>query len=126
MPISIDTPIPFIDPNRDPAIFVKALASQALPPPISKTKVRKFAGFARYTTHRQWIDVLNQQFAGKVDFKETSVETWADLMPVPGLGLELAEMWKYVEEIGYFGGDKGGTTIITEVREILLTTRTMH
>ncbi|KAK5052031.1 hypothetical protein LTR84_002835 [Exophiala bonariae] len=118
MPNSIDTPVPFIDPNRDPAIFVKALASQPLPPSTSESRVRKFAGFARYTTHRQWIDLLNRQIAGKVYFEETSVDSWANLMSPPGLGLELAEMWKYVEEIGYFGGDKGGTTIITEVRKM--------
>lgn len=119
MPNSIDTPVPFIDPNSDPAIFVKALASQTLPPPVSETKVRKFAGYARGTTYREWIDLLNKQIPHEIYFEETSISAWTEEVPIPGFGLELAEMWKYVEEIGYFGGDQGGTTIITKVRPML-------
>jgi len=116
MPNPIDMPVPFIDPNRDPAIFVKALSSQTLPAPTSQGKVRKYAGYANYTTHREWVDFLNKRFPHEVYFEETSLQDWADKVPIPGVGLELGEMWKYVEEVGYFGGDKGGTRIITEVR----------
>lgn len=118
MPNSIDTLIPFIDPNHDPAIFVKALSSQPLPPPISEGKVRKYAGYAQYTTYKEWIGYLNKQIPHEIYFEETSIPDWAEKIPIPGFGLELAEMWKYVEEVGYFGGDKGGTRIITEVRTI--------
>lgn len=119
MPNSIDTPVPFIDPNSDPAIFVKALASQTLPPPVSETKVRRFAGYARDTTYREWIDMLNKHIPHEVYFEETNIPAWTEEVPIPGFGLELAEMWKYVEEIGYFGGDQSGTTIMTEVRIML-------
>lgn len=112
---SPDTPIPFIDPNHDPALFVKALASQTLPTPKSANKVRKFAGYARYTTFAQFVDLLNKHLSGEFYIEEVSVDAWAKEVPIPGFGLELAEMWKYVEKVGYFGGEKGETTIITEV-----------
>jgi len=117
MPCSAETPVPFIDPNSDPAVFVKALASQPLPPPLlADTKVRQFAGYAKMTTFTEWTELLNKHLPVEVYFEETSIEDWASKVTVvPGVGLELAEMWKYCEKVGYFGGEKGGARIITEV-----------
>ena len=116
MPCSADTPIPFIDPDSDPAVFVKALASQELSPPTGNNKVRKFAGYGEMTTFARWTELVNKQLPFEVYFEETSLEDWAERVTlIPGLGMELAQMWKYSETVGYFGGDRGGTSSITEV-----------
>lgn len=121
MPCSIDTPVPFIDPIVDPAMFFKALATQPLPPPLlPDTKVRQFAGYSTMTTFAQWTTWLNQHLplaeGEEVYFEETSIEDWsAHVAALPEFGVELAEMWKYCEKVGYFGGDKGGARIITDV-----------
>jgi hypothetical protein len=116
MPCSVSTPVPFIDPTRDPALFVKALASQNLPPPYPGSRVRKFAGYAKMTTFEEWTGLLNDWLPIDVYFEEMSMDEWArEVTVIPGLGPELAEMWNYCEKIGYFGGEHGGTRIITEV-----------
>ena len=101
MPCPSDTDVPFIDPNHDPAIFVKALASQSLPPPAREGAVRQFAGYGRLTNLAEWTALLNTHLPFEVYFQETDMQTWADnARLVPGMGMELAEMWKYVETHG--------------------------
>lgn len=119
MPCSADTPIPFIDPNHDPATFVKALVSQSLSTEAleqNQPMVRKYAGYGKMTTFTEWVDLLNAHLPVSVYFEETSVEEWSKYFTViPGIGMEVAEMWKYCETIGYFGGEAGGTIPITDV-----------
>ncbi|EXJ82939.1 hypothetical protein A1O3_06756 [Capronia epimyces CBS 606.96] len=117
MPCTAETPIPFIDPNKDPAIFVKALATQPLPPPLSPdNSVRQFAGYATMTTAGEFTRLLNNHLPVEVYFEETSVDAWAGLVVFDReVGLGLAEMYKYCETVDYFGGQEGGTTIITEL-----------
>ena len=116
MPCSKDAPIPFIDPNHDPAIFVKALASQPLPEPKSKSGIRKYAGYGKFTTFREWTELLNKHLPIQVYFEQTSMNDWSDRVTmIPGLGWELAEMWEYCESVGYFGGEEAGAVPITMV-----------
>jgi len=116
MPCSKDTPIPFIDPNHDPAVFVKALASQPLPESKENSHIRKYAGYGRMTTFEEWTELLNKHLPVQVYFEQTSMKDWSDRVSlIPGLGWELAEMWNYCESVGYFGGEEGGTVPITKV-----------
>lgn len=115
IPHAANAPVPFIDPNHDPAIFVKALVTQSPPPEPRNGKVPKYAGYAQYTTFAQYVELLNKHVPGEFYCEEISLQAWADEIPFPGFGIELAEMWKYVEKVGYFGGDQGRTSIITGV-----------
>ena len=68
------------------------------------------------TTLAKWTALLNKHLPIEVYFEETDMQSWADkLVAIPGAGLELAEMWNYVETVGYFGGERGETIPITKV-----------
>lgn len=115
MPCSPATEIPFIDPNHDPALYVKALASQPLPAHPAR-KVQKFAGYDRMTTFAEWTQLLNEKLPVEVVYEEVDIDTWASAVTaLPGLGRELGEMWSYCHTVGYFGGSQGGTRKITDV-----------
>ena len=119
---SANTPIPFIDPNHDPAIFVRALVSQAssLPPALpspSGTDIHVFAGYRQMTTMAEWTALLNKHLPVDIYFEECSIDHWAaQITFIPGLGLELAQMYHYFQTVGYFGGDGGGSRPITELK----------
>ena len=120
MPCSENTPVPFIDPNHDPAIFVKALASQPLPALDNRSAIRKYAGFGKMITFAEWTEILNENLSVEVYFEETSLQEWSNRVSIiPGLGRELAEMWSYCELVGYYGGEEGDTVPITKVGGIL-------
>ena len=124
MPCSENTPIPFIDPKHDPAIFVKALASQPLPALGNERAIKKYAGYGRMTTFATWPQLLNKHLGIQVYVEETSLQDWSDRVSViPGIGWELAEMWNYCESVGYFGGENGGTVPITQVSGIFIVRR---
>jgi hypothetical protein len=110
---------------------VKALASQPLPQPAHGRGIRQYAGYARMTTFEEWVSLLNDQLPIEVYYEQVSVERWArEVTIIPGLGMELAEMWQYCEKVGYFGGEAGNTSRITEVGSLpchlrnMLTTHT--
>ncbi|KEF60503.1 uncharacterized protein A1O9_02064 [Exophiala aquamarina CBS 119918] len=114
MPCSVSTQIPFIDPNKDPAIFLKALASQALPLPAQGRKIRHYAGYAKMITFEEWVILLNHELPIEIYYEQVSMEDWArEVTIIPGIGKELAEMWNYCENVGYVGGETGHTRKIT-------------
>ena len=68
------------------------------------------------TTFGEWIELLDKHLPIQVYFEQTSMKDWSDRVSlIPGLGWELAEMWKYCESVGYFGGEEGGAVPITTV-----------
>ncbi|KAK5030404.1 hypothetical protein LTS07_005188 [Exophiala sideris] len=67
------------------------------------------------TTFAEWTTLINNQLPVEVYFEQTTMEEWAAMVDfIPGLGMELAQMWSYCEKVGYFGGQNGGTRIITD------------
>lgn len=95
---------------------MKALASQPLPKPANGRSVRHYAGYSRMTTFEEWVRLLNDLLPIEVYYEQVSMEQWArEVTIIPGLGMELAEMWQYCEKVGYFGGEAGSTRKITEV-----------
>jgi hypothetical protein len=121
MPCGPGTNVPFIEPDVDPGIFAKGIANAAmdgtLPTPIVEGRIRQFAGFAEYTTLEEWVNLIGKYSSEEVYLEECSIEEWATKVPAKDVGIEIAEMWKYVEEVGYFGGDEGtgGYKKITDV-----------
>jgi hypothetical protein len=121
MPCGHGTRVPFIDPDVDPGNFVRGIASAAfegtLPAPAIEGRVRQFAGFATYTTLGEWVDLISVYTGEKVYLEECSIDKWAEKVPAKDVGVEIAEMWQYVEEVGYFGGDEamGGYRRVTDV-----------
>ena len=49
-----------------------------------------------------WCEVNKVEFGG---FDPLSVDQFARFIPVPGLGRELGEMFAFMDEFGYAGGD---------------------
>lgn len=63
---------------------------------------------------------MNAYLQVEVYFEQMSMEDWAqEVTVIPGLGAELVQMWNYCQKIGFFGGERGGTKIITEVSQLL-------
>lgn len=51
-----------------------------------------------------WCEVNKVPFGG---YDEIPVETYEKYVPVPGLGKELGEMFLFMDEFGYTGGEEG-------------------
>ena len=51
---------------------------------------------------RVWCEVNNVPFG---DYDEIPIETFEQNFPLPGLGKEYGEMFRFIDEFGYTGGD---------------------
>ena len=124
MPCSINTNIPFINPEEDPGHFVRAIVaasdSHSLLGPVGERKVRQFAGYGKTTSWADWVKWVSKYTGEEVYFHEISIEDWGKQTAMPEFGYELAEMWKYADKVGYFGGDekRGSYHKITTVSQI--------
>jgi len=66
-------------------------------------------------SYERWAELLTRHLGVEVYFEECSVEEWAaTLTALPSLGRELAEMYAYSAEFGYYGG----RTDVVPVREL--------
>lgn len=50
-----------------------------------------------------WCEVNKVPFGG---YDEISVQAFEEHIPVPGLGKELGEMFRFMDEFGYTGGEE--------------------
>lgn len=52
----------------------------------------------------RWAELLSAHLGTEVYFEQATIAEWADTLTfVPGVGTELAEMYAYSAEFGYFG-----------------------
>lgn len=90
---------PFVDPNRDPAVFVHALANL---PPQSEMKV--YYGYSEMLSFEAWAVLLSNALGAKVSYKELTVDEYNERVTFhKGVGRELGEMYAYSAEFGFDG-----------------------
>lgn len=93
-------PIPLIDTERDSGYVVRA----ALQSPPGKN-ILGVGSMLSWTDHfKVWCEVNKVPFGG---YDEIPIETYEKYVPVPGLGKELGEMFLFMDEFGYTGGEEG-------------------
>jgi hypothetical protein len=94
---------PFVDPNRDPAVFVHALAD--LPP---QSEFKTYYGYSEMLSFEEWAALLSKALGAKVNYKELTVDEYDERVTFfKGAGRELGEMYAYSAEFGFDGREKG-------------------
>jgi len=94
---------PFVDQNRDTAIFVHALANS---PPQSEIKL--YYGYSEMLSFNAWAALLSKALGAKVNYKELTIDEYDERITFhKGVGRELGEMYSYSAEYGYDGGEEG-------------------
>jgi len=100
MPCDPDKPVPFVDPNNDTGLFVKALLEM-------KPGVQLY-GETSLTSWNDWLAMWGRSVGKKVRMEQVRVEDWEKEISRTfphGLGTEIAEMFEFVGLYGYDGGD---------------------
>lgn len=92
------TPLPHIDVERDTGYLVRALLE--CPPGKMVLGAGEMISWSEML--RIWCEGNNVPFGG---FDPLSVDQFERFIPVPGLGKELGEMFAFMDEFGYAGGD---------------------
>jgi hypothetical protein len=92
------TPLPHIDIERDTGYLVRALLECA----PGKTVLGAGEMISWSEMLKVWCECNKVQFGG---FDPLSVDQFERFIPVPGLGRELGEMFAFMDEFGYAGGD---------------------
>jgi len=94
---------PFVDPNRDPAVFVHALANLPQQP-----EMKVYYGYSELLSFDAWAALLSKALGAKVKYKELTVDEYNERVTFyKGVGRELGEMYAYSAEYGFDGGQKG-------------------
>lgn len=94
-----NTLLPHIDAGKDTGVLVKALLD--CPP---GTKVLGTGEMISWSDQlKVWCEHNKVEFGG---FDPLSVDMFAGFIPVPGLGRELGEMFAFMDEFGYSGGEE--------------------
>lgn len=91
MPCDTSTPVPFVDPNNDTGLFVKALLEM-------KPGVQLY-GETSLISWNDWLAMWGRNVGKKVRMVQVSVEDWEKEISrtfPPGLGTEVAEMFESV------------------------------
>ncbi|PMD36789.1 putative NAD dependent epimerase/dehydratase [Hyaloscypha variabilis F] len=92
------TPLPHIDAERDTGYIVRALLECS----PGKTVLGAGEMISWSDMLKVWCEVNKVEFGG---FDPLSVDQFTRFIPVPGLGRELGEMFAFMDEFGYAGGD---------------------
>ncbi|KAI0056759.1 NAD(P)-binding protein [Artomyces pyxidatus] len=96
-----DAAIPMVDAERDPATFVRALATRR------PGHMQTYLGFGEMVSFNSWAALWGKVNGVKAYYKELTIDEYDErLTAVPGLGRELGEMHAYGAEFGYDGGEK--------------------
>jgi hypothetical protein len=96
-----------VDPNRDTAVFVRALVS--LPP---QSELRTFLGYGSKMSFTTWAELWGKQNGVHAYYKELTVDEYNDRISWQiGLGKELGEMYAYSAEFGYDGSQRDITSM---------------
>lgn len=100
LPCDPDVPIPFVDPPNDTGILVAGLLS--LKPGV------QLYGESETMTWNEWLALWGKTLGKEVRYKRLAVEDFeAELVKThpPSFGTELGEMFEFMGEYGYDGGD---------------------
>ncbi|KAL9068852.1 MAG: hypothetical protein Q9161_005939 [Pseudevernia consocians] len=93
-------PIPLVDTVKDTGYIVRA----ALQSPPGKTILGSGDALSWSGLLKVWCEANKVPFGG---YDEIPFDAYVDNMPVPDLGLEFAEMFAFMDEFGYTGGEEG-------------------
>lgn len=97
LPCNGDKPIPLVDARKDTGPFVRALLQ--VPPGVNLLGETSLVSWKEYM--RIWGQLLGVR---KSEYREVSIQSYDEAIP-GGFGKELAEMFHYMGEFGYDGGD---------------------
>ncbi|KAI0063072.1 NAD(P)-binding protein [Artomyces pyxidatus] len=101
-PGSGDALYPLVDPERDTAVFVRALAA------LRPGRLQTYLGFGEMMSLNTWAALWGRIRGVRAYYKELTVAEYDERITlVPGLGRELGEMYAYSAEFGYDGGEEG-------------------
>jgi hypothetical protein len=104
---------PFVNPDKDTAIFVRALA--ALPP---QNALKRYMGYGSKMSLSDWAALWAKQNGVRAYYKELTFDEQNERIPwLPGLGKEMGEMWAYSAEFGYYGPEEGQIKMV-DVRNV--------
>ena len=96
---------PFVVPDRDPAVFVTAIA--ALPP---QDRLVVYYGYSEMLSFEAWAALLSKALQAKVTYREMTLQEYedeTDFAKGSGVGRELGEMYAYASDYGFDGGEEG-------------------
>ncbi|KAI0063048.1 NAD(P)-binding protein [Artomyces pyxidatus] len=97
-----DALYPLVDPERDTAVFVRALAAHM------PSRLQTYLGFGEMMSLNEWAALWGRIRGVRAYYKELTVAVYDErITVVPGLGRELGEMYAYAAEFGYDGGEEG-------------------
>ena len=103
-----DEPIPFVVP-QDAGIFALALTKL----PVGTNLL----AFSDYVTWAEYVRLWSEVTRTPATMEKTTVEDPAQLMP-GGFGEEMAEMYGYMVDFGYHGGDPAVTLASEASRQL--------
>lgn len=94
------TPLPHFDTEKDTGYVVHA----ALQSPLGKNVLAAGSMLSWSDYAKVWCEVNKVPFGG---YDEIPIQTYEKIIPVPGLGKEWGEMFLFMDEFGYTGGEEG-------------------
>ncbi|KAK4553122.1 hypothetical protein LTR86_009849 [Recurvomyces mirabilis] len=100
LPCNPNTPIPFVDPANDTGPFVRALLS--LQPGV------QLYGESEMMTWNAWLQLWGKTLGKVVRYEQITPQAVEDILSKQypkGFGFELGEMYEFMGEYGYSGGD---------------------
>lgn len=97
LPCSPTTSIPLVDARKDTGPFVRALLQ--IPPGVNLLGETSLVSWTEYM--RVWGKLLG---VAKSEYEDVSDESYDEAIP-GGFGKELADMFRYMGDVGYDGGD---------------------
>lgn len=101
LPMSQDTPLPWIDVPRDTGAFVAAF----LKAPAGYLVV----GASQYVNLRDWLDVWSSHVGVKARYERMSPEMLTE-GDTSGFMGSIVEMFQFLDDFGYAGGDPNALT----------------
>ncbi|OCK74070.1 NAD(P)-binding protein [Lepidopterella palustris CBS 459.81] len=95
-PTTAETVIPWFDPMADIGNFVRALLEVA--------PGKQVAGVGSWLNWNQWCELFTKISGVNCTYQQITVDDLEKAMP-GGAGREIGDMFKYMEDPGYFGSD---------------------
>ncbi|KFZ03600.1 hypothetical protein V502_10813 [Pseudogymnoascus sp. VKM F-4520 (FW-2644)] len=96
MPIDGDAPVPMVEPRHDTGHFTKALVQVA--------PGQNLLGFGSMMSWNEWVVIWGRVHGVKCRFERLDRKIIENSIP-GGIGEELADMFEYISDFGYDGGD---------------------
>ncbi|KAL5352571.1 hypothetical protein ACLOAV_002519 [Pseudogymnoascus australis] len=96
MPLDGDAPVPMVDARHDTGHFTKAL--------VQVPSGKNLLGFGSMLSWNEWVVIWGRVHGVKCRFERLDRKVVEDAIP-GGVGEELADMFGYISDFGYDGGD---------------------